>query len=151
MSTQITILRDDITKNLISKISKMDNIDGFLNRVIYPEYQRLQKLRFETVNQSEGSRWKSLTKPYALRKRKMYASKAYGGTVIGVASGKLLRGLVGPGGGGSDHRKIVRKGSLTVSTTVGYAGYFDEVRTVTFFNRTTQRGIRDNIIRYLRG
>ena len=147
MSTTITILRNDITRNLISKIEKMDNIDGFLNRVVYPEYQRLQILRFETSNTSEGNRWNRLKPSYATRKRRMYADQPYGGRVIGIATGTLLKSVVGPGSG---HRKIVRNGTLTVSTSVAYAGYFDEIRSITFFNRTTTKGIRDNIVRYLR-
>lgn len=149
MKGGITKLRDDVSRRLEDKVKKVGNMSAFLNRVIYQEYRMIQIERWDSENRSEGHQWSRYRdKAYASIKRRRFAGYPYAGEKMGVATGDLLKSAVGPS---PKHRKIVKKSSLVVSTSVPYAQYFDENRTISALSKRTVSRLRDMVKEYVRG
>jgi hypothetical protein len=142
------ILRSDVTKKLFSKISRMDDIAGFANRVLYPKYREKQIERWEIENKSEGDPWPALEKSYVKVKLRRFAKYTYAGRRMGVATGRLLKSAVGPH---ADHKKVRLGGGFLVLTSVPYAPHFDRSRRITGFSQRTQDEFMDMVRRYLLG
>lgn len=148
MKGGITKIRDDVTTRLTEMVGKVGNMQGFLNRVIYQEYRLIQINRWDTENRSEGSQWPSINRLYASYKLHRFAQYPYAGAKMGVATGTLLQGAVGPS---SNHRKIATKSSLVVSTTVPYATHFDADRSINTYSKKTMDRLRGMVKDYVKG
>lgn len=169
MSTRgINIRINGIEEKLNALASRSQNAKGYLNRVVYKQYQKAQKERWETEGESEGPKWKPLsTRPfiawwekdmnayyaaqeggYALYKKYKFASYPGRGQKMLVATNKLVKSVIGPGDG---HRKVVTKNKLLVATTVPYAKYVDEARSFTTWSKKTMNEIKSGLVGYLTG
>lgn len=151
MNAKIRVKKDGVTKRLDAKLRQFDKLSGFLNRNVYQYYRVFQAKRWDTENISEGNRWPRLKPSYAAMKKIRFASFPYGGERMGIATGKLIKGVIGPG---RDHRKIVKKTgtvtSLIVSTAVPYAQYFDAKRPIAQVGEKTVKAIKGMIRNYIR-
>lgn len=143
-----------IEKRLDGMVSRAKNARGYLDRVVYQQYQDAQFMRWQTANASEGSTWKPLTHAYEKYKLKKFSAFPGGGRVLMVATSNLSKSVIGPRGGGSmpfGHRKVVTESSLIVGTTVPYAGFADALRPFTKYSPATMRKIQKGLIAYLKG
>jgi hypothetical protein len=158
MKATMKKVHDGVGKEIDSMFNRVKLIDGWLNRVAYPAYQTYQIERIEKKNPRNGG-WAPLNPVYAKRKLTKYASAPGGGRFIGVATGKLAGSLVGKSSEApefvpskfSGHRKIVSGGRLTIATTVEYARYFDENRTITKFAPEFYAALKRKLSSYLQG
>lgn len=133
-----------IIQRLNQMISDVDNISGYLNRIVYPQYQAAQIERWKTEGSSEGIPWASLNKSYQEYKKRKYASYSYGGTKMLIATGKLFDSVV-------KAKKIVKRRSIEVYTTNEYAKYVDEERDFTSWSKSTMSEIKKGLIDYISG
>lgn len=118
-------------------------IQGYLNRVVYKQYQNAQRKRWISVNTTEGDKWKELDTKYLRRRRVKWP--AAGDRVL-IASGSLQKSMIGPG---DQHYKLVTAKRLEVGTSLFYAKYVDEIRDITHFGETTRKQITDGLMKYL--
>lgn len=147
MSTvSLKTLEDGIGQSLKAMISRARNMQGFLNRVVYKEYQNAQRERWISENDSEGTRWKRLTKPYSDYKKTKFASYPGSGNRMLVATGRLYQSVIGPS---SEHYKLTTSKSITIGTRVPYAKYVDEERTFTTFGEDFGKNIGEKLAKYL--
>jgi hypothetical protein len=139
-------IQSSITKNLQGMMSRERLLQGYLNRVVYAQYQKAQRKRWMTEGASEGERWTPLNEAYARWKRVRYASELGGGTKMLIRTNRLQLSVIG---GSAEHRKVVGTKRLIISTTVPYAIYVDEKRTFTGLGEATSAEISKGIVRYL--
>jgi len=145
--TGIQIKADGIGKKLDTMISRAKNARAYLNRIAYPMYQEAQLERWKTENVSEGAPWKRLSPRYLAQKKIRFASEPYSGRKMLVATGRLLKSVVG-----SErryHRKIVTDKKLIISTTVPYAAEVAEVRPFMVFGNNTKKKILEGFRKYV--
>lgn len=103
-------------------VAKANSSQAFLNRIVYPMYQNIQRERWMT----EGfGKWPKLNTRYARYKRVKFASFPGQGTKMMIATNRLQKSVVGPGDG---HRKIATDKKLIVGTTVEYAEHANKAR-----------------------
>ncbi len=130
-----------ITDQLEGMVKRANLLPGYLNRVVYREYQNAQRARFNSENVGEdfdGGQWASVDPDYETWKEAKYGDNPVGkGKKINIATGRLFMGLVGPS---EDHRKLVDEKSITITHSVEYGRYVDEKRTFSswsdkFYNR----------------
>lgn len=145
-ATRIKVKRSDVTKRLFAKIRLVQDMSGFANRVLYRLYQQKQIKRWDTENESEGDNWKRLNPDYEAYKRRRYAKYPYSGKRIGVATGRLLKSVVGPH---EDHKKVRMGQGFLVLTSVPYAQRFDQTRSITGFGKETVEEFRSAVREYL--
>lgn len=176
---QLKKAQDNISKRLNEMVKKSNDTRGFLNRVIYPMYQKAQIQRWMTENSSEGGRWKALDPKYAAWKKRAYSGgtrykfiggrgegrpwQAIGTWPVGpgrgekilIASGRLVGSSIGPNDqytvGVDDHRKIVTAKTLKVFTVVDYAKTVAEDRPFMKFSQKTIREMRKAYAKYVGG
>lgn len=94
---------------------------------------------------SEGDRWAALKPDYLRYKQKKFP--AYGGNQILVATGALLKSVVGPGNG--QIVKIDSK-SITISTAMDYAKHVNADRPFTGFGKATLNEMKAGIMAYIK-
>lgn len=146
-----------ISKGIEDQLNKMvqnaNLVPGYLDRVVYKQYQVAQRKRWETENDdvfSEGGAWRALDPVYEKYKRKKFSQYRGGGTKLLIATGRLFEGVIGPG---SDHGRIVQENEIIVTTTVPYAKYVDEERTFSKFSPAfysdLYSGLKDYLIKSL--
>lgn len=145
--TAIQMKIDKINSRLDGIVSRGKSLRSYLNRVVYKQYQQAQIRRWNTENKSEGAQWKPLNSDYAAYKRKKYASYPYSGSRLLVATGTLLKSVVGLDP--KYHRKIVTNTGITIMTTLEYAPYVAKTRPFMKWSRQTKREIIDGMKRYL--
>ena len=128
-------------------------LQGYLNTVVYDQYRRAQIERWKTGGSgasdtvtSEGDKWPALNKNYLKYKRKAFASMDYSGNQILVATGRLLKSVIGP----SEQKKIVTPKSLYITTSVPYAKDVNDVRPFNTFGKDTRKQISDGIKKFVR-
>lgn len=134
----------------ITQLSR--SAQAFLDRSIYPTYQRAQEQRWMTENRSEGAQWKAVSDLYNRRKIKdrIRDRERYpGGPRIGLHTGALSRSVIGTDL--RNHRKVISGNKITVATTLAYAGFFAEVRPFMAFGENTKKTFRDKVLKYWRG
>lgn len=138
-------LRTRLNNKLTALGPKMQ---GYLNTVVFDQYRRAQIERWKTGGTgatdtvtSEGDKWKALKPGYLKYKRKAFASMDYSGNQILVATGRLLRSVIGP----TDQKKVVTPKSLYITTTVPYAKDVSDVRPFSKFGKETRKKISDGI------
>lgn len=128
-----------VSKGIEDKLDAMTNraksIQSYFARIAYPRYQRAQIDRWQTENESEGERWVPLNSIYKKSKLWRFAGYDYAGTKMLVATGQLLKSVVGPGS--AMHQAIFTNEQMVISTTVPYAGYVAFVRPFMEFSDKT--------------
>lgn len=123
-------LRSDITDNLEQMVKRANLTEGYLDRVVYRQYQNAQRDRWKNINVGNDfageQPWAPLDPAYAKWKLKKYKDNTFGGgQEMLIATGRLFWGVVGPS---PDHRKIVENRKLLITTSVPYAKFVDEKR-----------------------
>lgn len=146
MSVKVATISRGINQVLEGYVNRANSLESYLNRVVVEQYRIVQRKRWITENASEGTQWDRLNPTYA--RYKLSAFKAYegAGTKILIATGKLFKSVIGPGAG---FKKVTTPRSLTISTTVDYAGHVDEVRPFTRYSSETIRKIHKGIVDYI--
>lgn len=150
MSISAQIKVEKIYANIDRIISNANSVRGYINRVVYAQYQKAQIERWKSagdgsrdVTTSEGDKWNRLNPDYLKYKRKKHAADDYGGNQILVATGRLLRETVLA-------RKRTLQYGLEVYITTPYAKYVAEKRSFMTFSAKTKRSILDGMRRYIR-
>jgi hypothetical protein len=144
-----------IASKLNGMISRSKMAQGYLNRVVYKQYQAAQNQRWMTENASEAGAWERLSFAYAKRKLKKFASYDGSGSKMEIATGRLQKGVVGDTDP-SEHRKIVTDTSIIISTSVPYAVYQDQgtpfmpKRTLSEFSVGTMGPIYAGLSQYIK-
>lgn len=146
-NTAIQMKVDNINRRLDGMINRTKSLRGYLNRVVYRQYQEAQIKRWNTENASEGTPWKKLNPEYASYKRKKYASYPYAGSRLLVATGTLLKSVVGQDP--RYHRKIVTNYGITIMTTLEYAPQVAAIRPFMKWSKQTKREIMGGIRRFI--
>jgi hypothetical protein len=132
----------DAQKVLGDMLKRERAMQSYFNRNLLEQYRNIQRKRWMTQGESEGSPWRALNPDYAARKKRVYASYPGGGTKMLIATNRLITGVVGPGG---DFRKVTTPRSITLSTVTPYAKYVDEDRTFTKFGAKSLQEIYKGI------
>lgn len=150
MSIQAQIKVDAINNRLDKIISNVNTVRGYINRVVYEQYQRAQIERWKSagsgardVTTSEGDRWPRLNPGYLKYKRARFAGAPYGGNQMLVATGRLLREAV------VAKKRTLRYG-IEVYVTTPYAKDVAAVRPFMTFSKKTRGKILDGIRKYIR-
>lgn len=132
---KLTKVVDGIEKKLDSMVNRAKSIKSYFAKVAYPRYQKAQIQRWQTENESEGERWTPLNPFYKSIKPFRFAGYDYGGTKMLIATGELLKSVVGKGN--SMHQAIFTNTEMVISTSVPYAGYVAYVRPFMEFSQKT--------------
>lgn len=132
-------------------------VDGWLNRVAYPEILKAQKQRWMTKGASEGNTWDEITPSYAKRKLRRFADYPGSGRRLLIATGRLAysmtldNSLRGPKSTESDHGKIVGNNRLEIESFVPYGKYVNEDREFTTLGKETTKRLADMLHDYVVG
>lgn len=133
-------------KTLRDMLTRERALQSYLNRNVVEQYRNIQRKRWMTQGDSEGSPWRALDPVYAARKKRVFAGYPGGGTKMLIATNRLITGVIGPGG---DFRKVTTPRSITIGTVTPYAKYVDEERTFTSFSSASLREIYTGIGQFL--
>lgn len=122
-------------------VSRANAVSSYLNRNLFRQYQKAQKLRFETENVSETGQWAPLSAKYLAQKRKKAVKLSWpgGGNATMIASGKLKDAATARDSG--LYLKLVTNQSFTVSinlAAIPYAIYPGKVRPFMEFSAETE-------------
>jgi len=146
---KLDISLDGITNKLNGMLSRANLVDGWLNRVAYPQIIQHQRQRWMTEGASEGEQWKPLNPKYRLRKLSQFRDYPGAGTKMLIATGKLVDSITGDNK--TDHYKIVSGKCLEMGTKVSYAKYVDETRNFTRLSDQTIEDLKAQLRAYLGG
>lgn len=130
-------------------VKRANLVPGYLNRVVYRQYQNAQRERWKTENNGEdftGGRWEPVDPVYAAYKKKKWADSPGGGGKLLIRTKRLFDSVVGPH---SDHLKLVGDRSIRIATSVPYAEYVDEKRTFTSYSVVFKKKIMKGLSDYL--
>lgn len=129
---------DSVTEHLMSLIDRSRASQGYFARNVYRDYQNSQRERWRTEGQSEGYQWEQIDPEYRKRKLKRFASYPGAGSKMMIATSKLQGSVIGLGEyGTSNHRALFANTYMEVSTTLSYAPYVAEKRTIMDFAEKT--------------
>jgi hypothetical protein len=158
-------LESKITKRLDTMVANAGNAQGYLARVVYPQFQQAQINQFRSAGDgsrdvvtSEGHDWVALTESYRYakywrnveRQSKRGRGKPYSYTQAGflIATGTLFQSVVGTSS--EFHRRIVTPSSIQITTTLPYAKHVAEKRPFMQLGTDTmtmiKRGLRDYLV-----
>lgn len=143
---KFTKVFSDIEKKIDAMVARSNRIQGYLNRVVYRQYQNAQRKRWMTENVSEGERWLPLNPAYAARKREVFASYRGAGRKMLIATGRLSQAVIG---GSDEHKKTVTNRQMTIAWSTPYAVYVEEVRPFAEFSDKTMEGINNGLAEFL--
>lgn len=135
-----------IEKNLQGMLDRSKKTQAYLNRVVYKQYQNAQRQRWISENKSEGDQWKELEPKYKDRKKRIFAAYDGRGTKTLIATGRLFKSVIGPGG---DHKKIVADKSIEIAWSTPYAVYVEEARPFTEFGAKTMEEMYDGLAKFM--
>ena len=158
MSASLKTTQRGIQKKLDDMITRAETLTAFVNRVVYPIYQRYQRRRWMDENSRQTGQWQALNSAYAERKKRMYGGmeKRGGGTwpsypgqgtKMLIATGRLSKSVMGDDA--SEHRKIVTNKSLRIFTTVPYATYVNDVRDFSTYGKSFYREVGAELKKYV--
>lgn len=148
-------IQDGISRSLRSMETRSKTVQGYLNRVVYPLYQNAQRLRWQSENGTQGTKWLPYERTFASsgaaaayrrHKLKKFAAAPGGGRKLMIASGRTFQSVIGPS---IDHRKLVTARSIKIATVVPYARYANDARPFDEFNEEFKVRIRKGIAKYL--
>lgn len=148
-SVKLEVVYDNISKKLESMVDRAKSTQTYFSRVAYPQYQLAQINRWDTENDSETGRWKPLDTLYAHRKLTKFAGYDYGGAKILIATGDLLKSVVGRGSG--KHAALFTKEYMEISTMVDYAGFVADQRPFMDFSEATLGEWQEDLARFIDG
>lgn len=137
-----------IEQALNQMVSRANTVESYLDRVIWPKFQKAQLERWPSENASQGDQWRPLTPEYAKRKRKKFAAYPGAGAALMIATGKLMKAATGQEG----YNKIVTNQGMTVAIDLGfvpYAGYASKIRPTMTFSRETIAEWRRGLAAYV--
>lgn len=149
---------DEIEQSLDAMVQRGKKMEGYLNRVVYGQYQAAKAREWETEGQSEGATWKSINKDYERRKKIRFADAPGAGAHLLIATGRLVSSVIGPSsewtvfdvkGAAKDHRKKVERKSITISTVVPYAEYVNQEREFVGLGDDSQALIFKGLAKYM--
>lgn len=147
MSAYVKI-NTDVIKRLKKAIENVGrDFDAVLSRDVLTLYKNAQAQRFKTSNASETGRWKELNPNYKAWKRKAARRFPGGGQVMGIFTSRLYKAATMQNL--EDTSAITRGRSLFINITVPYAGYFDQVRTISQFGPKTRQSFKDRVAKYI--
>lgn len=118
----------------------------FLNRNVLGWYRNVQRTRWMTENNSEGTQWTALNPAYKKRKLTQFRGYPGNGNTMLMATGALFKSVIGPGPG---FRKVVTDRQLIIGTSIPYASYVDEVRTFTTYGEESRRELLTQYAKFL--
>jgi len=150
-ATSLTAMSRGIEEYLDGMVKRANLIPGYLTRVVYKQYQKSQRDRWQQENDGpdwEGGRWKPLSSAYAKRKLVKYSRFPGGGRKLLIATGRLSKGVIGPS---PEHQRVVEGNRLRINTSVPYAVYVDAVRPFStwspvFYSRI-YKGLEDYLLK----
>lgn len=160
-------IKDSVTKSLNEKIQNAKSLDIIWKRSLKKDYLEYQKQRFITENDRNGG-WKKLNPKYAAYKKniagtggkvkRLVLSKdkritknkqvIEGGIKLMVFTGQLRDSILAKN---NEYKEITTPSSVTVLTTVPYAGYADSQRTFTKFDPKFREFLRKKIAHIIGG
>ena len=156
ITAKFDIRGDDPISNRLNGMFRRSSIglQVYLKTEVYKQYQEAQLARWKSggsgdssVITSEGDKWGALKPAYRKYKRRKFGSMAYGGNQILVATGALLKSVIGPGNG---QNLIVSPKSITISTSVSYAPYVNAERQYSKFGPKTMGQIKSGIVGFIK-
>jgi len=152
MKTQ-TIKMTSLSKKIEDRLNRLvenaNLVDGYLERVVYRQYQKAQKDRWTTENTSAFSaprKWDALDPSYAAYKKRKFSDFIGHGEKMLIATGRLFQGVIGPS---EDHRSVIGDKKIEIYTSVPYASYVDEDRSFTKFSPSFYSDIFKGLNDYL--
>lgn len=137
-----------IEGSLNKMLTRANTVSSYLDRVIFPKFQKAQLERFKSENASQGDTWAPLNPEYAKRKRKKYAAYPGAGSAILIATGRLMKAATGQEG----YNKIVTNQGITIGVDLGavpYAGYVGSARPFMKFSDATIADWKAGIVAYV--
>ena len=146
-SARLVNVQNGIEKNLDGMINRSKSFRSFLQSYVYPKYQNLQRERWMTEGESQNDKWPALNAKYAEWKRRRFAAYDGSGEKMLIATGKLVKSVIGPGPG---HYKLIDDKSLTVGTRVDYAKYVAQKRSMFKFKPEDIAEIKRAVGEYIR-
>lgn len=166
MMVKLKTLHNRITKRLNAIKQREKSMQSFLNTTMVEMYRNIQKARWMSEGASERLRWKPLsTKPffafwepkkselrrfwqggYVEYKRHKFAEYEGSGKKMLIATGKLYKDVIGPGG---KFKKVATPKKLTITTSNEYANWVDENRTFTKYSPETRAAMRKATAQFL--
>jgi len=145
MSIKISV--DGISEHLKKMIERSNLVAGWLNRVAYPKILEVQRMRWASEGNSEGSGWRQLKANYKTYKLKKYADYPGSGTKLLIATNRLVDSMTGKSK--AEHWKLVQKNKLEVGSFVPYAAFVDKERDITSLSKDTVDSIAEGLGDYL--
>lgn len=132
-------------------VSRANTLEGYLNRVVFRQYQKAQLKRWQTENASEGTKWTELNPKYARQKVRRYASFPGAGKALMIATGKLVDAATGRDTSGLT--KITSATGIRIAINLGevpYAAYAAKERPFMKFGPTTLGEMRSGLKNFIR-
>lgn len=145
----IRSMSSGIENMLDGMVKRANMVPGYLNRVVYRQYQNAQRERWTSENASQdftGGIWDRLSIPYQEYKFREFYDYPGAGSKILIATNRLQKSVIGPS---PEHQKIVTDRAIKIFTTVPYASYVDEKRTFTKFSQIFYRDVFKGLKDYL--
>jgi len=145
-----------VTKQFESLMSRSRFVDGWLNRVAYPQLLNVQRERWQTEGGSQGSQWKPISEKTKQSKLKRFRDYPGGGRKSLIATGRLAysmtltKSLRSDKASDSDHYKLVSGQKLAMGSFVPYAKYQEEKgRDLTSLSEDTQEKLVKSLKDYI--
>lgn len=172
----IKSIRSGLSDFLKTTESRVNLIEGYLNRIVKQEYINSQGERFQVENAGpdfEGGKWAPLDDAYQTYKEMKYASYPGGGSKLVIRTSNLMnslllsdsyypspepkritagrKGKMSKGEMAAGSVAVVDATSIYIYTLVPYAQFVDEIRTFTRWSDQFWTRINQGIIDYLTG
>lgn len=135
---------EDLATSFKHMLSNEAKINGYLNRVVYPEVLKRQAERWATQGASETGSWGGISVKYLKWRKKAFPEA---GEKILVRTGDLAKSMTAIDK--TNHFKMVRQKTLEVGTLLGYAEHVDFFRDITDFSEDTIDELVDGLEDYL--
>lgn len=156
-SIKLKVSVDGIGEYFNQMAQRASVVDGWLNRVAYPEILKAQAKRWMTKGASEGNSWDEITPSYAKIKQRRFADYPGSGRRLLIATGRLAFSMTldpslrGAKSSTADHGKIVGNKQLTIESFVPYGTYVNEDRDITTLGKETTKRLADMLHDYVTG
>lgn len=146
----LTTLVDGITEKINAMVKRANTLPQFFQRNLKRRYLDAQKKRWMSENETaevDGGKWKELEPTYAAKKLTRFKGYPGGGRKMLIATNRLVDSILARS---TEYREVTGDKSWIVSTTVPYAGYVDEKRTITEFSKDFYHGINKDLVTYVK-
>lgn len=159
MNVKLKLSADGIGDFFRGMLDRARQIDGWLNRVAYPELLRYQAQRWKTQNANAGGTWKPVSEKYAKWKSKKYGAFPGGGRKTLIARGKLAYSMTlqsslaaSEAATKDDHYKLVAGNKLEMGSFVRYAKFVEaQGRDITSLSNEFTKDLAKRLGEYLTG